>query len=215
MTVDQFEALVQAQKPADTPWTPVTDYSFEARKVAEGIHPQLIKDVFQPMKVLDVGCGPGHLVRMLTAIDVVATGGDVTSNRREQCVYLDITGAWEADYGGALMLNSFSAEHADLVICREVLEHLTVLEIKDTLRKLCYAAARFVYVTTRFTDEWSEPHPILSVATSDDLDPTHQTMLCKDFLRVLFVLEGFRRCADLEERMDWKKLNRCLVYERG
>jgi hypothetical protein len=40
----------------------------------------------------------------------------------------------------------------------------------------------------------------LDVATSDDLDPTHISMLNQDFLRVLFVLEGFKRRADLEER---------------
>jgi hypothetical protein len=79
---------------------------------------------------------------------------------------------------------------------------------------LCALASRFVYVTTRFTQNWTMPHAILSVDTKDDLDPTHQTMLNKDLLRLLFVLEGFKRRADLEERMDWQKKERCLVYER-
>jgi hypothetical protein len=56
---------------------------------------------------------------------------------------------------------------------------------------------------------------LLDVATSDDLDPTHISMTNQDFLRMLFVLEGFKRRADLETRMDWKKLGRCLVYERA
>ena len=32
---------------------------------------------------------------------------------------------------------------------------------------------------------------------------------------MLFVLEGFRRRADLEEQMDWGDKNRVLVYERA
>jgi hypothetical protein len=39
--------------------------------------------------------------------------------------------------------------------------------------------------------------------------------MSKDFLRVLLVLEGFRRRADLEQRMDWGGKNRVLVYERA
>jgi hypothetical protein len=39
-------------------------------------------------------------------------------------------------------------------------------------------------------------------------------MLNQDFLRTLFVLEGFKRRKDLEVRMDWKGLGRVLVYER-
>ena len=39
-------------------------------------------------------------------------------------------------------------------------------------------------------------------------------LLTKPFLRCLFVLEGFRRRADLEARMDWAGKDRVLVYER-
>ena len=55
----------------------------------------------------------------------------------------------------------------------------------------------------------------MDVDTSDKLDPTHITMMHQAFLRALFVLEGFRRRADLEAAMDWKKLGRVLVYERA
>jgi hypothetical protein len=210
VTVDQFEALVQAQKPADKPWTPVTDYSYEARKVAEGIHPQLIKDVFQPARVFDAGCGPDAiLVRLLMEHDVLAMGGDLCGfNKERGIVPLDLT--WTSI--GSDLVRSM---RADLVICREVLEHLTILQIRQAVTNLCKLSSRFCYVTTRFTSNWTSPHPLLDVDTADDLDPTHITMLNQDFLRVLFVLEGFRRRADLEERMDHRKLHRCLVYERG
>jgi len=204
MTVDQFEALVQAQKPASTPWQPVTDNSYEARIKIEGDHPRLIKEVFQPSIVLDVGAGQGHLMRMLRACGVKAFG-------------VDLHGANGVESGFDVSSRDISAWvgcRADLVICREVMEHLTILQIRQAVTNLCKLSSRFCYVTTRFTQNWTMPHAILSVDTKDDLDPTHQTMLNKDFLRVLFVLEGFRRRADLEERIDWQKKGRCLVYER-
>jgi hypothetical protein len=39
--------------------------------------------------------------------------------------------------------------------------------------------------------------------------------LNKNLLRALFVVNGFRRRADLEARMDWLDKRRVLVYERG
>jgi hypothetical protein len=99
----------------------------------------------------------------------------------------------------------------DLVICREVLEHLTVLQVRKTVEQLCRASSRFVYVTTRFHPA---PGSLLDFTTDFETDPTHVTLLAKDFLRCLFVLEGFRRREDLEKRMDWAGKGRVLVYER-
>lgn len=186
----RLEELVQSQQPASDPWQPVTDYSFEARRVIEGQHPQLIADVFQPRCVLDVGCGPGHLVRLLCDLGVTAIGID--------------RDAYDVGHPQT------SHDIADLVICREVLEHLTIRQIRQAVANLCKLSSRFVYVTTRFAQQ---PDHLLSVDTSDDLDPTHITMLNQNFLRTLFVLEGAKRRADLEARMDWQHKGRALVYQ--
>ena len=196
--LDELERLVQAQQPAVTPWQPVTDYSFEARQAIEGRHPELIKDVFQPLVVLDVGCGPGHLVAMLRAIGVNAKGVD-----KQELDISDHYNGLTGEYHGC-------GHYGDLVICREVLEHLTVLQARRAVANLCALSHQFVYVTTRFA---KQPASLLSVDTSDDLDPTHITMLNQDFLRTLFVLEGAKRRADLETRMDWQGKGRVLVYE--
>lgn len=203
----RFEALVQAQQPATTPWQPVTDYSFEARQAIEGPHPQLIKDVFQPNFVIDAGCGPdGILVRLLRALGIDAMGFDPQ---------IPLGNINPALLKGSLLDTRFANDSdepwAELVVCREVLEHLTVKEIRVALRNLCRMTVKYLYLTTRFHPA---PDHLLDVATADDLDPTHISMLNQEFLRALLVLEGFHRRADLEERMDWRKLGRVLVYEQ-
>jgi hypothetical protein len=97
-------------------------------------------------------------------------------------------------------------------VCREVMEHCTIREIRRIVGELCALSTRLVYATTRFH---LAPRHLLDVMTADDLDPTHISMLNQTFLRTLFVLEGFKRRADLEQRMDWQGKGRCLVYERA
>lgn len=181
-----FEAWASTQ-PDPPPWTPVTDYSFEARRDVEGPHAALIAKTFAPDRVLDYGCGYGHLVKMMREEGVTANG-------------------WDPQF---LQSPPEALRICDLVICREVLEHVPVRDLRSTLRNIVALSSRFVYVTTRFT---SKPH-LLDFDTRDDLDPTHVTMLNQDYLRSLFVLEGCARRADLEARMDHRGLNRVLVYE--
>lgn len=185
-----FEELALKQKPADQPWQPVTDYSLEARTAAEGRNPDLIVEVFAPTRVLDYGCGPQYRLATLLhqrGVNVAAYDPQIPGS--------------EDVLDGPF----------DLVVCREVLEHLTIRQIRKAVATLCTFSSRFVYVTTRFAQH---PTHLLDVDTSDDLDPTHITMLNQSLLRVLFVLEGFKRRADLETRMDWQHKGRVLVYER-
>lgn len=183
--VAEFERFVHGQKPAQ-PWKPVTDYSLEARRKAEGLHPQFIKGVFQPARVLDFGCGPGHLMTMLQELGMDVDGYDLDRPI------------------------PFLPHQYDLVICREVLEHVEARDLALAIATLVKASSRFVYVTTRFN---AAPKHLLDVQDHDDLDPMHITMLSKDFLRALFVLHGCKSRPDLEERMDWQHKGRCLVFE--
>jgi SAM-dependent methyltransferase len=206
--VDAFEQLVLSQQPADKPWEPTAavPYDFESRKIAEGKHPELIRDVFQPRTVLDAGCGPGYLVSVLRgALNVDATGFDVNPPDGEHFYQQDLCAEshpvfWDLPYTAW-----------DLVVNRECLEHLTILQIRRAVANLCTLSSRFVYLTTRF----AQARHFLDFATSDDLDPTHISILPMDWLRHLFVLEGFKRRADLEQRMDWQHKGRVLVYERA
>src|SRR4029079_10188052 len=51
-------------------------YTIEKRREIEGRHPQVVKDVFNPTRVLDVGCGPGILMYLLHEVGVSADGVD-------------------------------------------------------------------------------------------------------------------------------------------
>lgn len=198
-TIDEFEALVLAQKPAEESWEPVTDYSYDVRKLVEGDHASLILETFKPTRVLDYGCWKGHLLRMMDELKPEWPHtfiGYEPDGPRRYGIYQEIPDG---------------IEQFDLVICREVVEHCTLVDMRAVISHLCALSRQFVYLTTRFSSE----HNILHVETRDDLDPTHISLPSKDLLRLLFVLEGFKRRADLEERMDWQKKNRVLVYERA
>ena len=182
-------------------------YELETRRQIEGRNPALITEVFEPTKVLDVGCGPGFLMLFLSELGVEAKGIDFSPASRELA---------PAEMRDRILIGDVSKQHVaersfELVICREVLEHLTILQARRTIEQLCRASSRFVYATTRFHPD---PAGLLDVTTDFETDPTHVTLLTKDFVRCLFVLEGFRRRADLEERMDWARKRRVLVYER-
>lgn len=210
--VTQFEQFVVAQKDPDRAWTPVTDYSFEARRQIEGKHPELIRDVFRPQRVLDVGCGPGHLMTMLEALGLECRGLDVTGPKG----WVASDRVWQYDIAassdGPDWFRDLERDYlqSDLVICREVLEHLSVRQIRQAVRNLVRLSRKYIYVTTRYA---TDPNHMLSVDDKDNLDPTHISMLTKPFLRTLFALEGCRSRPDLEEKMDWQGRGRCLVME--
>ena len=51
----------------------------------EGRNPELIKDVFAPQRVIDMGCGPGALMFLLNEIGVIADGIDFSATSKEIC----------------------------------------------------------------------------------------------------------------------------------
>jgi SAM-dependent methyltransferase len=217
-SVQAFEEAVFAQRP--TPPSHYDDeyfvsdwreggnrYDLETRRRIEGRNPALIKEVFEPESVLDVGCGPGALMYLLHELGVEVQGIDFS----ERSVALAPEPMRERILVGSVTESHVPDRSFDLVVCREVFEHLTVLQVRRTVEAICRASSRFVYATTRFHPE---PPDLLSFTTQFDVDPTHITLMNKEFLRTLFVLEGFRSRPDLEERMDWGNKGRVLVYER-
>jgi cytidyltransferase-like protein len=181
-----FEVFVDTQADQE-PWKPVTPYDRESRRAIEAPHADILADVFNGCTVLDYGCGFGYLVELLNERGINATGWDLQ--------FKDDAEVLDTRY--------------DLVICREVLEHVPLREWAKTIWWLINSARKYVYVTTRF----SPKSHLLDVEGSDGLDPTHISMVNQDFLRTLFAWQGCKRRADLEAKLDHRKLGRCLVYE--
>jgi SAM-dependent methyltransferase len=219
MNITEFETRVLGQQPVSAghydaeyftgAWRDAgNNYSLETRRAIEAKNPALIKEVFEPSRVLDLGCGPGALMHLLWELGVQADGIDfaasspqlATPQVRDRITIGSVTDSTLKPAGAY-----------DLVICREVLEHLTVLEVKQAVANMVRMTSKFIYVTTRFHPA---PASLLDFTTQFDVDPTHITLLNKDMLRLLFVLEGCRSRPDLEARMDWGGKGRVLVLEK-
>ena len=219
MTITEFEARILAQKSTAAAhydaeyftgeWRDAgNNYSLDTRRAVEGRNPALIKEVFAPARALDLGCGPGALMHLLWELGVDIEGIDFAESSRRLAtpeVRDRITIGNVTDPG----LKPAGAY--DLVICREVLEHLTVFEVKQAVANMVRMTSKFIYATTRFHPN---PADLLDFNQQDDLDPTHITLLNKDMLRLMFLLEGCRSRPDLEARMDWGGKGRVLVLEK-
>jgi ubiquinone/menaquinone biosynthesis C-methylase UbiE len=219
MNITEFETRVLAQQPVTSghydseyftgDWRDEgNNYSLETRRRIEAKNPMLIRDVFQPTRALDLGCGPGALMHLLHELGVNVEGIDfaesslriATPEVRDRITIGEVTDQ-----------TLKPADTYDLVICREVLEHLTVLQVRQAVSNMVRMSSKYIYVTTRFHPE---PASLLDFTTQFDVDPSHITLLNKDMLRLMFVLEGCRSRPDLEERMDWGRKGRVLVLEK-
>ena len=219
MTITEFERRVLEQQPTASAhydadyftgeWRDAgNNYSLETRRRIEARNPALITEVFKPRRVLDLGCGPGALMHLLWELGAEVEGIDFAESSRRLAtpeVRDRIT------IGNVADPTLKPANAYDLVISREVLEHLTVLEVRQAVANMVRMTSKFIYVTTRFHPA---PATLLDFNQQDDLDPTHITLLNKDLLRLLFVLEGCRSRQDLEAQMDWGNKGRVLVLEK-
>lgn len=189
------DALAQQVVPFDAEAQGYGDYG--ARVAIEGKHPEILAQLCHGKTILDVGCGPGHLVQMLRERGVAATGIDPYLAPRHPWCFLD-TVANQPDH-------SF-----DVVVCREVLEHVPVREWGALLHHLFRVATQRVYLTTRFHID--PPHPY---ALTDErvVDPSHITVLPQPFLRALCVTFGGVRDREWEKALDWMHKDRALVYQ--
>ncbi len=173
-------------------------YTVDARRTIEGRHPQILRDLFPLKEILDVGCGPGYLVHFLRELGVHAGGIDPSPSAKALAVTDWVIRGYPAQ---------LPSKVADVVICREVLEHLTVPQVCETVRQLFRLSREVVYITTRF-----HGGSLFDVREEREVDPTHQTLLTQPFLRALCVLNGGVRRPDLESALDWQQKGRVLCY---
>ncbi len=219
MTITEFERRILEQKPTASAhydaeyftgeWRDAgNNYSLDVRREIEGRNPALIKEVLQPVRALDLGCGPGALMHLLWEQGVDVEGIDFAESSKR----LATPDVRDRIAIGSVTDTTLKGDNCvDLVICREVIEHLTVLEVKKAVANMVRMTSRLVYITTRYHPN---PADLLDFNQSDDLDPTHITLLNKDLLRLMFILEGCRSRPDLEAKMDWGNKGRVIIVEK-
>nr|MBA2764812.1 class I SAM-dependent methyltransferase [Thermoleophilaceae bacterium] len=176
-TVESFQRAVFEQRPVgpehyseeyfSSDWREGDNrYDVDTRRKIEARNPELIKEVFAPQKVLDLGCGPGFLMFFLHEIGVDVEGIDFSP----ESVELAPEPIRDRITIGPVTEPIAPEQGYDLVVCREVFEHLTVLQVRRAVGELCRASSRFVYVTTRFHPA---PATLLDFTTQFDVDPSH------------------------------------------
>ena len=144
MDITEFEQKVLEQRPVESghydteyftgEWRDGgNNYSLEMRRAIEGRNPTLVNEVFQPARVLDLGCGPGALMHLLWELGVEVDGVDFAeSSKRLATPEVRDRIAVGSVTDPAL----YPADTFDLVISREVLEHLTVLQVKQVVANM-------------------------------------------------------------------------------
>ncbi|MEW6535510.1 MAG: methyltransferase domain-containing protein [Candidatus Auribacterota bacterium] len=216
--VEQFEEILFTQKAVESvhyddhyfhgDWRDGhNDYTIETRRAIEAKNPQNIKEIFQPKTVLDVGCGPGALMYFLWELGIDPYGIDFSRAAKELApkeIRDHITVGQVTEY------HPFDTKF-DLVICRELLEHLTIFQVRQTVQSLAKYTSKYLYVTTRY---YPQPQGLLDITDDLETDASHITLMNKDFLKVLFMLEGLKPRYDLERKLDWKNYGRVLVFEK-
>jgi len=186
-----FEQAAAGQQ--QIPFDPAAQgYTYENRVTAEGEHPRILADLCRGKSVLDVGCGPGHFMTMLKTHGCEVYGIDPAP-----------------DFGKPRWIEDEPARCFDVVVCREVLEHLPAREIGAFLFHLFRVARERVYITMRFT---AAPRHPFDLTTEYEADPSHITLLPQPFLRALCVTMGGVRDVAWETALDWQHKGRVLVY---
>ena len=93
--------------------------------------------------------------------------------------------------GDIITKGDFERMQVDFLRQRQDLQNVSAdsPEVKKAVANMVRMTSKFVYVTTRYHPN---PADLLDFNQKDDLDPTHITLLNKDLLRLMFVLEGCR-----------------------
>lgn len=134
-------------------------------KIADGI-----KEKINPKKVLEIGCAKGFLVEALRDRGIDAFGIDISDYAISQ-VRSDIR-----DFCSVMSATEPFKDSYDLIICMEVLEHLSDEEGYKVIENICTHTRDVI-----FSSSPSYTHP----------DPTHHNVRPKEYWIRRFAENGF------------------------
>jgi hypothetical protein len=141
----------------------------------DGIADQ-ISNTIQPKTVLDAGCAMGFLVESLRSRDIKAFGVDI-SNYAIQNVHPDLQ-----QYCWVGSVTEAFPQKYDLIVCIEVLEHLSGKQAEAAVKNLCQHSADILFSSTPF----------------DYGEATHFNVQPPEYWTELFAREKFFRDIDYD-----------------
>lgn len=105
---------------------------------------------FEPKKCLDVGCGCGYAVHSMRYYGVDCDGIDISEYAVKNAYQL---AAGHIEVGSCTELPIETINHYDLILCNDVLEHLSEEDIKKTIINLKAASTKNILVSICFQDD--------------------------------------------------------------
>lgn len=135
-----------------------------------------IANTIQPKTVMDAGCAMGFLVETLRARDIKAFGVDI-SEYAIQNVHPDLQPfCWVGS------VNEAFPHKYDLIVCIEVLEHLSGKQAEEAVQNLCQHSDDILFSSTPF----------------DYREATHFNVQPPEYWTELFARESFFRDIDYD-----------------
>lgn len=107
-----------------------------------------VVQVLQPARALDAGCAFGFLVEALRARDVDAKGFDISAFAIAHIAAAIRAHCWQAS------LTDEISGHYDLIVCQEVVAHMTTVDAERAVANLCRHADTVLFSAAAY-----EPHP--------------------------------------------------------
>jgi len=92
-----------------------------------------IINYFKPKKVLDLGCSKGFRVRAFKEYNVFAMGCDLSEYAIKNCDPAVKNFVSQKDVGNPDQMKGYRTGAFDLILCFDILEHLTEPQLKRTL----------------------------------------------------------------------------------
>lgn len=137
---------------------------------------ETIRRTIAPRTVLDAGCAMGFLVEALRERGVEAWGVDVSEYAIER-VHPDIR-----QYCSVGSVTAPSVRTYDLIVCVEVLEHLSTREAEKAIENFCRCSKDVLFSSTPF----------------DYKEVTHWNVRPPEYWAELFARQGFYRDIDFD-----------------
>jgi len=183
------------------------------KRRTEGKHPSIIREIVGNGTVLDSGCGQAWLVGFLRELGVEAYGIDYSEYAIVNSFYL----ARPFVSLGDIQKLPYEDNSFNMVIAREVFEHLTIEQAINALHEMdrvCKPGGLLYF--TIWLNFYQQDNVSPDILCKDVRDPSHVTFMPRKFWLRLFEnnLSNIEYETEISDRLDWMEKSRTFVYRK-